>query len=261
MPRALRSLLTCLLLAWPSVGMADIGEPGPPPKPCTLDGQAAPGRDCVACDTTAGDSRACEVKYAPATYDPDAWRWTCRTPGQAKWTEIWCRKHVPTPPARRTPAELASHLRAVTASSTMPASAGYEFDPEKLTDGDLTTSWQPERTRGGKGESALFSFDVEVALQGVSIANGFQVQDRFGDEFLNNSRVKEARLVFSDGSEEKISLPADQRGLVEIAFKPRRTKWLKLIVEEVHPGSKWKDLAISEVVFVPAAAAAATEKK
>lgn len=256
MTHALRWLLTCTLLAWPGLAAADVGDPGPPPKPCTLDAQVAPGLDCVTCDGAAPDAQACERRWAPARYDPDGWRRACRTPGQAKWTEIWCRKHVPTPPARRTPPEVASHLRAVTASSTMPASAGYEFEPGMLTDGDVTTSWQPERSKGGKGETALFSFDADVALQGLAIANGFQVEDRFGDEFVNNSRLKAARLVFSDGSEERITLPADQRGLVEVGFKPRKTRWLKLIVEEVHPGAKWKDLAISEVVFLPAAAEA-----
>ena len=235
-----------LLLAWPASSRADVAW-DPPPKPCTIDARWTPGNDCVACDNDARDSKSCERRYASTGFQKE-----CRGPGQASWSEVWCRKHQAVAPGKATPRDLAAHLRSVTASSSMPQSAGYEFVPENLTDGDLSSCWQPARGTGGKGETVLFSFDAEVGLKGLSIANGFQVQDRFGDEFVNNSRLKSARLVFSDASEERIQLPADQRGLVDLTFKPRKTKWLKLIVEEVHPGSRWKDLAISEIVLVPA---------
>ncbi len=69
----------------------------------------------------------------------------------------------------------------------------------------------------------------------------------FGDLYPMNNRMKSATLEFSDGeklplefkdepSEETVNLPM-----------PKKCSWVKLTVNEVYKGTKWNDLAISEV--------------
>ncbi len=142
-----------------------------------------------------------------------------------------------------------AEIRHIAASSTVQGAGEYSFRVQNLLDGDLTTSWQPASKQGGVGEWVMVLFPAEVDLEGVEVANGFQRQDRFGDEFLLNNRVEVARLVFSDGSEEVLRFGADQRGMIEFPFALRRVEWVKLVVDSVHPGSKWQDLAVSELAF------------
>ena len=240
----MRRCLAVVLFLLPAGALADVGD-FTPPKPCTLEARASVGYDCIGCDGSAPDGAACGRKLNPEGYQQE-----CRGPGMNAWKEIYCRKHRKVPPAQTTPPVLASAIANVSSSSNLPESSGYNFDPSNLQDADLTTSWQPKKNgKGGKGDWVLVEFKQEVVLAGVGVANGFQVQDRFGDEFALNSRVKTARLVFSDASEETIEFGADQRGLAEFSFAPRKTKWVKLVVEAVHPGSKWKDLAVSELVL------------
>lgn len=243
----------------PTLALADVGD-FEPPKPCTFEARVSAGYDCMGCDGSASDAAACGKRLRPEGYSQE-----CRGPGRTSWKEIWCRQHRAVPPGRETPPALLASVESVTASSSMPEGGGYSFDAKNLTDRDLTTSWQPKKNaKGGKGEWVLVSFREEVTLAGVGIANGFQAQDRFGDEFALNSRVKSARLVFSDASEETVEFDPEQRGLTEVVFSARKVKWVKLVIEAVHPGSKWKDLAVSELVLtddVPKAPKPAADDK
>lgn len=245
------------LLCLTASARADIGDPGPA-LPCTTERVWTPSVDCFVCTATGGGA-GCSARL-PASPPSNPWRWECRTPGNLGWTELWCRRHDPVAPEKASVPALTHRVEATTASSTMAGSGGYRFDPSNLLDGDLTTSWQPASGRkGGKGEWVELAFKVEVQLSSVGIANGFQRADRFGDEFANNSRLRRARLVFSDGSEEKLSFDPERRGLAEFTFAPRRTRSLKLVADEVEPGSRWKDLAVSELVLLAGEAAAQDE--
>lgn len=149
------------------------------------------------------------------------------------------------PTSNDQPAPIATLTATIRASSTHKPAAGYTFTPENLLDGDPKTSWQPEPS--DKTPWIEFDFDVPVTIRDVQIANGFQTVDRFGDEFLLNDRLSAARLRFDDGTEIRISFAEDARGLVAHAVAAKRTRSLRLQTEDVWRGTKWHDLAISEV--------------
>jgi len=86
-----------------------------------------------------------------------------------------------------------------------------------------------------------------VIVTSVQIANGFQVADAHGDEFLLNSRIANGRIRFSDRTETAINFAADDRAPTrfEVASKPTRS--VTVLIDSVHRGSRWNDLAVSEV--------------
>lgn len=226
--------LPVLCVAW--TAQADIGDATPPP-PCKVETYLQEGWECGQC--AASDNR-CEKRVRPRGYEL-----ACRTSGRSDWTEVWCRKKVQSPsPCGQLPA---GTLQSVTASSTAAGTGGVSFTADSVADGDLSTSWQPKSARGGVGEWIQLNFTEEVLVGTVSIANGYQQDDFYGDEFLLNGRVKSAVLIFSDGSREAIAFPATERGCIDFTVRPRATKTLRLQVREVTPGDKWPEVALSEM--------------
>lgn len=136
----------------------------------------------------------------------------------------------------------------VDASSYLPNWRGYTFTPANLLDDDAATSWQPmRRSTGGVGEWVLLRFDAPHTVTAIELANGLQRTDELGDLYVMNNRVARATLQLSDGSEHPVRF-RDSRSTVLVSLPaPRRIEWLRLTVESVYPGSKWNDLALSEL--------------
>lgn len=149
----------------------------------------------------------------------------------------------------------------ITASSEHPADPMYTFVAANLVDGALNTSWQPASSDRGPKWIRL-EFDADVVVTSVAVANGFQTRDRHGDEFVLNRRISTGRLRFSDGSEISIQFGDNVRDYVRFAVPRKITRTIELRVDETYPGTKWNDLAISEVEvtgFAPSVAAVTSE--
>ncbi|MGE0551686.1 MAG: discoidin domain-containing protein [Kofleriaceae bacterium] len=149
------------------------------------------------------------------------------------------------PPPLAAPTEAATRPSRVTASSAHRASAGYTYVPANLVDGDRTSSWQP--ATGTPPTWFRLDFPNEITVTSVAIANGFQATDKFGDEFLLNSRISNGRIRFSDDSEIPIKFETDARGFVTFTVPERKTRSITVVVDGVFRGTKWNDLAVSEV--------------
>lgn len=134
---------------------------------------------------------------------------------------------------------------AASASSTHKPGAGYTFDVANVLDGDVATSWQPRDSTSPAWVQLDFAGDVTVTV--IKIANGFQASDRLGDEFVLNSRIAKARLRFSDNTEMPIEFSTDARGLVPFKVPSKSTRSITVLVDRVFRGSRWDDLAISEI--------------
>ena len=136
----------------------------------------------------------------------------------------------------------------ISVSGTHASSDGYTFVASNLTDGDLTTSWQPN---GAVAENeqlwVQFDFETHMTVRTIAIGNGFQVRDKHGDQFVKNSRIRKARIRFSDGAEIPIQFKSDTRGLVRFEIPNKRAQSFRLIVDGVSHGARWDDLAISEI--------------
>jgi hypothetical protein len=132
----------------------------------------------------------------------------------------------------------------IAVSSTHPSAAGYTFEPSHLIDGNIETSWQPE----SRDAWVTVRFSNDVSVQAVSIANGFQTVDRFGDEFLLNSRIASGRIRFSDDTEVPIRFKPEDRGFARFELGNKLTQSITIFVDQVHEGTRWKDVAISEIL-------------
>ena len=122
---------------------------------------------------------------------------------------------------------------------------GYDFGPRNLFDEDLSSCWQVHE---GVGSSFRISFVGRVNLNAIEIANGFQhVDDDLGDLFMLNSRIASAELTFSDGSRVEATLDPSERGYGRVSFDARAVDWVEVETTRVQPGSRWSDLAVSEV--------------
>ena len=65
--------------------------------------------------------------------------------------------------------------------------------------------------------------------------------------FYANNRVKRATLIFSDGTRAAVQLFDQMRLQTVVLPKAVRASSLRLIIEEVYPGTKYDDTVISEI--------------
>jgi len=144
-------------------------------------------------------------------------------------------------------AEEGGPMRAIVASSYLPDWRGYSFRPELAFDGRLDTSWQP--LRPGVGAWIRVEFRRPVVVEGLEVANGFQREDELGDLFVQNARVARAHVKLCGHEDEPIALAfdPDRRGFSRFTFPATTTDCLTLVVDEISPGTRWPDVAISEI--------------
>lgn len=131
----------------------------------------------------------------------------------------------------------------ITASSTLEPETAYNV--ANLFDARGEFAWVEGIETDGVGESFTVSFDEKVKITGVMIKNGYQ---RSKKHFDDNTRVKKLSIDV-DGKSSTISV-SDEMTSSTINFDtPQEGKTFTFKVEEVYPGKKYKDLAISELVF------------
>jgi hypothetical protein len=132
----------------------------------------------------------------------------------------------------------------------------YDYYPEFTLDGDYTSAWFEGVEGNGINEWLRIDFASEVPLTGINIRNGYWISE---DRVTKNNRIKFLRIDFSDGSSEEFSLddPAleNYSSLIrgngqEIVFaEVHDTRYVKITILDVYPGSKWQDTGISDVSF------------
>ena len=133
----------------------------------------------------------------------------------------------------------------ITASSFHP-----RHPPEHVNDKDGSTAWNDKAGGSGEGSWLEIVFKEAVSIHHVTISNGYQkVSKTTGkDLFFQNSRLKKV-VILADGRElEQYDIKEDTR-TVEIVMPTNTTQKIRIVAKEVWPGTKWKDLCISEIAF------------
>jgi hypothetical protein len=92
----------------------------------------------------------------------------------------------------------------------------------------------------------VVEFDGLRLVRSITLRNGYQ---KNADIFGKNGRVRQLRLVFSGGESRSVVLE-DRRGLQVITLdRPIRAYWLQLVIDEVYPGWRYPDTAISKLLI------------
>jgi hypothetical protein len=134
------------------------------------------------------------------------------------------------------------HSDVVRASSILPPSRVATYGPEMVTDGRSGSVWVEGVGGDGVGEWVELQLASPVAVAKVGVVNGYGK----GPRYLENSRVRDAELRFSDGTTQSIHL-TDTNELQYFDVRPDATTAVRLTIVSVYPGTRWDDVAIGEI--------------
>ncbi len=135
---------------------------------------------------------------------------------------------------------------AVSASASLAPWRSYTFGAKNVIDGDVTTCWQAAMPHAGRTVRIEYP---RTPIKRIGIANGMQLTDEMGDLFLMNARMANATLRFSDGSSFTMPFEASARGFQTLDVPSIASEWVEITVGDTHPGTRWTDVAVSEVAL------------
>ncbi|WP_136513917.1 NADase-type glycan-binding domain-containing protein [Geomonas edaphica] len=150
------------------------------------------------------------------------------------------------------------YVKKISASAEMPPEGKTTYKANNAHDFDKDTAWIPRKNDFGVGESLTyqFNFDKEKNYKGtlgvttILMANGYKKSRAVWEA---NSRVKKMRMYVNGMPYRDIKLldsyEVQTVDIGEIMFPPRKTTILKFEILEVYPGKKYRETAISELVF------------
>lgn len=127
-------------------------------------------------------------------------------------------------------------------SSVLAPQYGNTYGPEHLADADLRTAWVEGRRGHGEGEYIVVALGGAYQVTAIQIMNGYHKNKRL---FQANSRVRQARVRFSNGNERTLTL-SDAPGIQTVEFPGVEATWLQFEILSVYPGAKYKDTAVTE---------------
>jgi hypothetical protein len=150
------------------------------------------------------------------------------------------------------------YVKKITASSEMAPDDKKTYKAENAHDFDKDTAWIPQKGDYGIGQylSYEFNFDKEKDYNGrlgvtkILLANGYKKSRILWEA---NSRVKKIRMYVNGiPYRDLMLLDSFEIQIIEIGkimFPPSKTTTIKFEIIEVYPGNKFKETAISELVF------------
>jgi hypothetical protein len=134
----------------------------------------------------------------------------------------------------------------VTATSVLEPKVAYQ--PANLFDSRYDFAWSTNgQATTGKGESIEVKFDQPQNLSGLIVWNGYQ---RSEEHFKANGRV--ATMSASDGQVANRFSLSDKMGSQRVAFAQpmKNVSSLKLTIDAITAGAKYRDVLLSELRFL-----------
>jgi hypothetical protein len=131
------------------------------------------------------------------------------------------------------------------ASSILSPQFGNSYGVQQLFAGNGSTAWVEGQAGQGIGEWVVVEFEGERLIKGFEILNGYQ---KNSDIYGKNSRVRQLRAVFSQGEARSFTLQ-DKLGAQLVSLdRPIKASWVQFVIDEVYPGSKYTDTALSRLL-------------
>lgn len=131
------------------------------------------------------------------------------------------------------------------ASSILPPELAYS--PANLFDARKEFVWvEGNKASAGAGETLSFGFGEPVKITAIQIWNGYQRSD---DHFASNGRVRDFEFGVKGGPSATYTLRDTKAGQKIEFSRPVEGQDFELKIKSIYPGRKFKDLAISDLVF------------
>lgn len=145
------------------------------------------------------------------------------------------------------PAPIAVDPRTITAtaSSVLPPDGAITYGINNTLDKNPETAWNDGAAGTGAGEKLTYRFDRPLQLVTVRLVNGYASTPEL---FKENARIRAAVLV-TDAGRFPVTLP-DVADRQDITMDFGRSASLVIEVVSVYPGTKYEDLAVTEVEFL-----------
>jgi hypothetical protein len=132
----------------------------------------------------------------------------------------------------------------VSASSTLAPESAY--NPANLFDSRKEFVWVEGVASSGEEEVLTFEFDQPVEITAIQVRNGYQ---RSEEHFSANARVRDFQFQEKSSQPRTYSLGDTKQGQKISLAQPEKGSVFELRIKSVYPGKKYKDLAISDIVF------------
>jgi Ataxin-1 and HBP1 module (AXH) len=140
----------------------------------------------------------------------------------------------------------------VTSNSYLSNQGSINYKPENIHDFDLFTAWVPDTTGGIIGKKINFHFKpLSPRVNKIIVYNGYLKNYEL---FKSNSRVKTLRMLINRKPYALLKL-SDTTASQTFTIRPLQSREKKkdlivtLEILEVYKGSKYSDVAISEINF------------
>jgi len=143
---------------------------------------------------------------------------------------------------------LLSPFARVSSSSQLPSDRYGTYGPYAAIDGSPETAWVESVSGPGAGEWIQLTFPGAIELHALGLKVGF---DKNADLFAKNNRIKKATLIFSNGEQTRLHFE-DARGMQEFSLVRApgpnvETTSIKIIIDEVYPGTTYDDTCLAEI--------------
>jgi hypothetical protein len=134
------------------------------------------------------------------------------------------------------------------ASSHLPTDHGGQYQAFMAMDSALETAWVEGVDGSGVGEWLELQFPGTVEVHSIGLDVGY---DRDPDIFSANNRIKRATFIFSNGEQVTLDF-SDSRGIQRIPLVRApgpifNTTSVRMVIEEVYPGSRYDDTCLAEI--------------
>ena len=143
-------------------------------------------------------------------------------------------------------------ISTVKASSTLPNQGKNNYEAKCAHDFDARTAWVEGKSDNGEGEFLEYKFPLsdDLGVNELIIINGYRKTKKAWE---NNSRVKELKMYLNGKLYAKIelidTLKIQSVKFPVIMFNKDRDTILKFEILSVYKGKKYKDTAITELLF------------
>jgi len=142
------------------------------------------------------------------------------------------------------------------ASSTLPNHKGISYSADKAHDFDITTAWVEGKPDYGTGEYVEYGFDLTkrespgLGVNALLMVNGYRKSKAV---WKANSRVKRLKMYVNEKPyavfELQDTLQIQSANFPVIMLEPKKITTLKFEILDVYKGDKYKDTAITELLF------------